>query len=206
LEVEMRALHFVVLAAVAACGSQAAEGPAKEGPVTPRTAEAPPGCEDSIRKSARNVPQLADPGPMSEAVAACIKEQWSAEMRRCVAAAKDRPDLVACMMRHEEQSGARTLRVDGIEPDRGDINGDTYVIIKGNRFVADGPRAAKVYFGSRQGTVVRFASDKQLIVRTPGGRVGEVVDVLIVFEPGGELRLPRAFTFVEKTSNPVDLE
>ena len=101
----------------------------------------------------------------------------------------------------------RTLKVTGLEPDRGDVNGDTHVIIKGNRFVADGPRKADVYFGTQQtgfrkGTVVRFASDKQLIVRTPGGKTGEVVDVLVMFEPGGQLRIPSAFTYVEKGSGP----
>ena len=96
----------------------------------------------------------------------------------------------------------RTLKVTGLEPDRGDINGDTYVMIKGNRFVADGPRKADVYFGKpssyRKGTVVRFASDKQLIVRSPGGKPGELADVLVVFEPGGQLLIPNAFTYVEK--------
>lgn len=101
----------------------------------------------------------------------------------------------------------RTLKVTGIEPERGDINGDTYVMIKGNRFVADGPRKADVYFGTQQtgyrkGSVVRFASDKQLIVRTPGGKPGEVVDVLVMFEPGGQLRIPSAFTYVEKAGAP----
>jgi hypothetical protein len=199
-------LRFVALFVVAACTGHSGEG-AKDSPAKPSPAmEAPPGCEDAIRKVAKNVSELADPEPMSEAVAACIKEQWSAQTRRCVAAAKDRPDFAACMMRHEEQSGARTLRVDGVEPDRGDINGDTYVMIKGNRFVADGPRKADVYFGKpssyRKGTVVRIASDKQLIVRTPGGKPGEVVDVLVVFEPGGQLLIPNAFTYVEKTSGP----
>ena len=101
----------------------------------------------------------------------------------------------------------RTLKVTGLEPDRGDINGDTHVIIKGNRFVADGPRKADVYFGTQQtgyrkGTVVRFASDKQLIVKAPGGKVGEVVDVLVMFEPGGQLRIPNAFTYVVKGGGP----
>ena len=101
----------------------------------------------------------------------------------------------------------RTLKVTGLEPDRGDINGDTHVIIKGNRFVADGPRKADVYFGTQQtgfrkGTVVRFASDKQLIVKAPGGKAGEVVDVLVMFEPGGQLRIPNAFTYIEKGAGP----
>ena len=93
------------------------------------------------------------------------------------------------------------LKVTGLEPDKGDIEGGTYVRIKGNRFIADGARNAKVYFGSRQGTVVRFASDSELIVEAPGGKPNETVDVLIIFEPGGELKIPKAFTFVEKNNN-----
>jgi hypothetical protein len=100
----------------------------------------------------------------------------------------------------------RTLKVTGLEPDEGDINGDSYVVIKGNRFVADGPRKAEVFFGKqgkyRKGTVVRFANDKQLIVKAPGGTAGEVVDVLVTFEPGGQLLIPNAFTYVEKGAGP----
>ena len=92
------------------------------------------------------------------------------------------------------------LKVTGIEPEKGDVNGGTYVRIKGNRFIADGARNAKVYFGSRQGTVVRFASDSELIVEAPGGKPNETVDVLIIFEPGGELKLPHAFTFQDKSA------
>ncbi|HEY6037704.1 MAG TPA: IPT/TIG domain-containing protein [Kofleriaceae bacterium] len=92
------------------------------------------------------------------------------------------------------------LKVTGIDPDKGDIEGGTYVRIKGNRFIADGARNAKVYFGSHQGTVVRFASDSELIVEAPGGKANETVDVLIIFEPGGELKIPKAFTFVEKNN------
>src|SRR5690348_15077384 len=73
------------------------------------------------------------------------------------------------------------LKVTGIEPEKGDAEGGTYVRIKGNRFIADGARNAKVYFGSRQGTVVRFASDSELIVEAPGGKPNENVDVLIIF-------------------------
>ena len=94
------------------------------------------------------------------------------------------------------------LKVTGIEPEKGDAEGGTYVRIKGNRFIADGARNAKVYFGSRQGTVVRFASDSELIVEAPGGKAGDTVDVLIIFEPGGELKIPNGFTFVEKNPGP----
>src|SRR3569623_3047228 len=94
------------------------------------------------------------------------------------------------------------LKVTGIEPDKGDFEVGNYVRIKGNRFIADGARNAKVYFGSREGTVVRFASDSELIVEAPGGTPNETVDVLIIFAPGGELKIPKGFTFVEKGQGP----
>ncbi|HEX5062007.1 MAG TPA: IPT/TIG domain-containing protein [Kofleriaceae bacterium] len=98
------------------------------------------------------------------------------------------------------------LKVTGLEPEKGDVNGGTYVRIKGNRFIADGARNAKVYFGSRQGTVVRFASDSELIVEAPGGKPNEQVDVLIIFEPGGELKIAKGFTFVEKQESTMDVK
>ncbi len=93
------------------------------------------------------------------------------------------------------------LKVTGIEPEKGDVEGGTYVRIKGNRFTADGPRNVKVYFGSRQGTVVRFASDSELIIEAPGGKPNEKVDVLIIFDPGGQLKIKDGFTFVEKNDS-----
>jgi hypothetical protein len=98
------------------------------------------------------------------------------------------------------------LMVTGIEPDRGDADGGTTVHIKGNRFLADTPRTAKVYFGGRPGSVSRFESDTELIVQAPGGKPNEVVDVLIVFDPGGQLRIPNGFRFVEKNKNAPTVE
>ncbi|HEY4244864.1 MAG TPA: IPT/TIG domain-containing protein [Kofleriaceae bacterium] len=97
------------------------------------------------------------------------------------------------------------LKITGIEPEKGDVDGGTYVRIKGNRFIADGPRSAKVYFGDSQGTVIRFASDSELIVEAPGGKPNETVDVLVIFEPGGQLTIPKAFTFVEKNPTTVNV-
>jgi hypothetical protein len=90
---------------------------------------------------------------------------------------------------------APRLAVKAIEPAKGDPDGGTYCRITGSRFIADGPRSAKVYFGTRQGTIVRFASDTELIVEAPGGSAGSTVDVSVTFEPGGELKMPHAFTF-----------
>jgi hypothetical protein len=53
-----------------------------------------------------------------------------------------------------------------------------------------------VYFGAREATVVRFASDGELIVRAPAGTPGDVVDVRVIFDPGDDLKLPKAFTYV----------
>ena len=89
------------------------------------------------------------------------------------------------------------LNFTGMEPRKGDAEGGTYVRIQGHRFIADGSRNAKVYFGSTDGTVVRFVSDNDLIVQAPGGKVGETVDVLINFQPGGQVKLKSAFTYVE---------
>jgi hypothetical protein len=90
------------------------------------------------------------------------------------------------------------LYVPGRSDATGDTEGGTYVIIKGNRFIKDGPRNAKVYFNSRQGTIVRFQSDSELIVQSPPGKDGEVADVLVIFDPGGQLTIKQAFKFVEK--------
>jgi hypothetical protein len=96
------------------------------------------------------------------------------------------------------------LKVTDLTPDHGDTEGGTYVVVKGNRFIKDGPRNAKVYFGSRQGQIVRFQSDSELIVQSPPGKDGDVVDVLVIFDPGGQLVIKKGFRFAEKASeNPT---
>jgi hypothetical protein len=90
------------------------------------------------------------------------------------------------------------LMVTGLDPEKGDAAGRTTVRIKGNRFTVDGPRTAKVYFGGRPAEVTGFENDSTLVVVAPGGKSNEVVDVLIVFDPGGQLKIPGAFRFVEK--------
>lgn len=99
----------------------------------------------------------------------------------------------------------RVLKVTGIQcsnsdcpPVKGEVEGGTYVVIKGNAFM-NPKRNAKVYFGSRQGTVVRFQSDTELIVQAPGGKEGEIVDVLVVFDPGGQMKIPQAFKFIDRS-------
>jgi IPT/TIG domain len=100
--------------------------------------------------------------------------------------------------------GNQPLSVTAIEPKEGDYMGGTYVQIMGSRFTKDGARSAKIYFGSRQAGLPRFASDTEMVVEAPGGKIGETVDVLIIFEPGGELKIPRAFTYVEHKAKTMD--
>lgn len=90
------------------------------------------------------------------------------------------------------------LKVTGINPRKGDAEGGQLVEVMGNRFIKDGPREVKVFFGKRQGTLERFASDDRMIVRAPGGKAGETVDVKFYFTPGGELVISNAFTFKEE--------
>lgn len=97
---------------------------------------------------------------------------------------------------------ATALALDALEPAKGDAAGGTYVVLTGQRFLADGPRSVKVYFGALQGTVVRFASDTELIVQAPSGQAGETVDVRAEFDPGGERVLRAGFTFVAVTPGP----
>jgi len=60
-----------------------------------------PSCEEAIHQAAKRIPQLASLDETSQAVAQCIKDQWPAELRTCVAGARDQPELRACMMRRE---------------------------------------------------------------------------------------------------------
>ena len=90
------------------------------------------------------------------------------------------------------------LSVSGLEPTNGNADGGTYVVIRGESFTADGARNVKVYFGKTQASVVRFASDTELVVEAPAGKAKQTVDVVLQFDPGGEKKLAKAFTFVKK--------
>lgn len=96
------------------------------------------------------------------------------------------------------------LRVTAIEPNSGDALGGTYVRIRGNRFTADGARSAKVYFGDRLAAPPSFNGDAEMVVVAPGGDVGKTVDVLIIFEPGGEKKIANAFSYYERKTRTID--
>jgi hypothetical protein len=95
----------------------------------------------------------------------------------------------------------KKLKVTSLDPKRGDFQGGTLVTFKGNRFTKDGARRATVYFGSsgswKKAEFLGFKGDDEFRVRAPGGEPKKKVDVMIVFEPGGEITLANAFEYVE---------
>ena len=96
------------------------------------------------------------------------------------------------------------LKVYGVEPSQGDYEGGQTVDIKGNGYSQNGTLGAKVYFGGRQGIVIRFEGDSDLYVTAPGGKKGEVVDVTVMFEGKGPITIPKAYTFIETKALDVD--
>jgi hypothetical protein len=96
------------------------------------------------------------------------------------------------------------LKVFGVEPNSGDYQGGTTVDIKGNGYTQNGTLGAKVYFGDRQGVVIKFDGDADLYVTAPGGKKGETVDVKVMFEGKGPITVPKAFTFVETKNADVN--
>ena len=101
--------------------------------------------------------------------------------------------------------GEKKLTVSGLAPNQGDYMGGTPVDIKGTMFQTENiMRNAHVYFGDRQGVVVKFDGDTDLWVTAPGGDKGKTVDVTVVFEPGGKITIPKAFTYVEIKQADID--
>lgn len=86
------------------------------------------------------------------------------------------------------------LRVTALDPATGSPDGGQPITIKGEGFMSES-RAITVYFGDSQAQVIDVPSDHEVKIEAPAGPAGQAVDVLIAFEPGGEIKLPHAFTF-----------
>jgi hypothetical protein len=115
--------------------------------------------------------------------------------------------LAACLLASLALAACKDdgpLSITRIDPNEGDFMGGSFIRIYGNRFTKDGARSAKIYFGSRQAPPPRFVSDTEMYVEAPGGKLGETVDMLIIFEPGGEKKIPQAFTYVELKKGTID--
>lgn len=95
------------------------------------------------------------------------------------------------------------LKIKRLSRDKG-VSGDS-LIIYGSGFQTDGPRNVRVFFEHKRAEVLGIKGNEQIVVKIPGGiDTGKTVDLKILFEPGGELTYPDAFTYIESERSTVD--
>ncbi len=94
------------------------------------------------------------------------------------------------------------LKVTDMSPMNGDFGGER-VTFKGHGFATGGKREIEVFFGDKKAHVLRVEGDDTIIVDAPGGEVNQEVEVLIIFEPGGEITLPKKFKYVKHEAADV---
>ena len=88
------------------------------------------------------------------------------------------------------------LKVNRLSRDVGS-SGDT-INIYGSGFQSGGRKDVRVFFGTKKADVLGFKGDTQMTVKVPGGvDFGKTVDIKLVFEPGGQLSMPHAFTYAK---------
>jgi hypothetical protein len=85
------------------------------------------------------------------------------------------------------------LKVTGVEPVAGTVNGQENVTLRGSGF-QPGKTSCTVRFGSKDATNVTILSEDRIQVTTPGGESGPT-DVMVTFDDGRTFKLPGAFTF-----------
>lgn len=76
------------------------------------------------------------------------------------------------------------------------------VTIHGEGFMSES-RAVTVVFGDQPAQVVDIPSDTDIVIEAPAGEPGTSVDVVITFDPGGEIKLPNGYTFVAAADAPA---
>jgi hypothetical protein len=84
------------------------------------------------------------------------------------------------------------------------ISGDVLTVY-GAGFQSKGAKDVRVFFGNQKAKVLRFQGDDEIKIEVPGGvELGSTVDIKMVFEPGGEITLEKAFKYVEPSRSTVD--
>lgn len=79
------------------------------------------------------------------------------------------------------------------------------VTIYGAGFQSDGTRDVRVFFEGKKAKVLRIQGDDEIKIEVPGGiDFGKTVDIKMIFEPGGEITLDKAFKYVEPTRSTVE--
>jgi len=81
--------------------------------------------------------------------------------------------------------------IESVAPNKGTVDGGSEVSIEGKNFVAD----ATVLFGGKPVTRVKFVSATTLEVKTPPGKNGDMVDVVVRNPDGKEASAKRAFMY-----------
>jgi hypothetical protein len=89
------------------------------------------------------------------------------------------------------------LRINGISPRTGPPGGGDPVRINGNGFQAGGAKGIKVYFGNAEGHNIVFENDETIRVEPPPGEVGQVVDIVIMFDDARTATLEKAYTYAD---------
>jgi hypothetical protein len=83
------------------------------------------------------------------------------------------------------------------------VSGDI-VTFEGAGFQAGGAKDVRVYFDGHKAKVLRIQGNDEIKVEVPGGiELGKTVDIKMIFEPGGEITLEKAFKYVEPARSSV---
>jgi hypothetical protein len=102
--------------------------------------------------------------------------------------------VAACGGKGASEPTGGTLAVTSVEPTSAAPASGVPIVIHGSGFMAES-RAIQVYIGDAPANVLSVDSDSDLQVEVPAGEAGKTVDIKVVFDPGGEIRLAHAFTF-----------
>lgn len=97
--------------------------------------------------------------------------------------------------------GPHSVQVIEIEPRTGSPDGGDAITIHGEGFMTES-RTVTVFFGDAQAQVIDIPSDTEVKIEAPPGAPGTSVDVIITFDPGGEIKLPHGYTFVGTATSP----
>lgn len=81
--------------------------------------------------------------------------------------------------------------IESVAPNKGSVDGGTEVSIEGKNFIAE----STVLFGGKPAQRVKFVSATTLEVKTPPGKNGEMVDVVVKNPDGKEAVTKRAFLY-----------
>ena len=102
--------------------------------------------------------------------------------------------LLALASGCEKEKG---LRITGFSPKEGPYTGGDAVVFEGGGFQDDGVQGVEIWFGDKLGKNVRFRGDSEMVVSTPGGTVGEVVDITIRFDGARGKKFAKAYTYID---------